>query len=230
MARSRRWHGLDRQVAAGQPGSVQAGRPGQRSGLVHRSRLDRQNSSDLRTFSSWMARRATAARQAAVAAGGLANGHQNRLFDLLGWLRHTRCGRGRAPWPGRCRGPASRAEGPHARAARAGPATSGYGFVSLSVLSTAGHCPGPASGVPGSVSGTGSSRQAGTGNVSTVPPGAARDIRHLIDTAVGARERGWAVARISRCPAAGGRDAPDIAPQIALRAQAHRWVCCPQRA
>jgi len=28
----------------------------------------------------------------------------------------------------------------------------------------------------------------------------------LIDTAVGARERGWAVARASRCAAAGGRE------------------------
>jgi hypothetical protein len=40
--------------------------------------------------------------------------------------------RGRAPWPGRYRDPGGRAEGPHARGARAGPSASGYGFVSLS--------------------------------------------------------------------------------------------------
>src|SRR5215469_9027975 len=36
-------------------------------------------------------------------------------------------------------------------------------------------------------------------------PEAAPDIRHLIDTAAGARERVWAVTGKSRCPAAGGR-------------------------
>ena len=39
---------------------------------------------------------------------------------------------GRAPWPGRHRGLAGRAEEPHARGARAEPSASGYGFVSLS--------------------------------------------------------------------------------------------------
>ena len=47
----------------------------------------------------------------------------------------------RAPWPGRYPGPMGRAEEPHARGARAEPAASGYGFASLSVISSAGHCP-----------------------------------------------------------------------------------------
>ena len=81
--------------------------------------------------------------------------------------------------------------------------------------------PGPARGVPGSFPDR--VFEAGTGGTSRpCHPGVARDIRHLVDTAVGARGREWAVTRKSRCPAAGGRDAAGIAWQIALRAEARR--------
>ena len=52
-------------------------------------------------------------------------------------------GPGRAPWRGRHRGLAGRAEVPHSRSARAEPSASGYGFVSLSSPRP---CPGPAAG------------------------------------------------------------------------------------
>jgi hypothetical protein len=47
---------------------------------------------------------------------------------------------GRAPSPGRHRGPAGRREEPHARGARAEPSAAGYGSASLSVISSAGRC------------------------------------------------------------------------------------------
>jgi hypothetical protein len=46
---------------------------------------------------------------------------------------------GRAPWPGPHRGPAGRAEGPHARGARAGPCAGRYGSAALFLISPVGH-------------------------------------------------------------------------------------------
>jgi hypothetical protein len=47
---------------------------------------------------------------------------------------------GRAPSPGRHRGPAGRREEPHARGVRAEPSAAGSGCASLSVISSAGRC------------------------------------------------------------------------------------------
>src|SRR5262245_19243343 len=47
---------------------------------------------------------------------------------------------GRAPSPGRHRGPVGRGEEPHARGVRAEPSAAGYGSASLSVISSAGRC------------------------------------------------------------------------------------------
>lgn len=64
------------------------------------------------------------------------------FMDIVLTIGHLpagyRRGRGRAPWPGRWPGPAGRAEGPHAQGVGAGTAAYGYGFVSLSVISSAG--------------------------------------------------------------------------------------------
>ena len=119
----------DRQVAAGQPGRPGwASRPAARTGPQEPVGPPEQlPHEDLLVVDGPQGRRGPAGGPPGghgVAPSGLANDHQNYLFDLLGLPRQTRCGRGRAPWPGRYRGPASRAEEPHARAARAGPATS----------------------------------------------------------------------------------------------------------
>ena len=76
------------QVAAGQLGPVQAGHPGHCLARSVGTRLACQNSSCMRTCSSWMARSAAAPLRtiphtaARPAPGGLANCHQDHLVSL----------------------------------------------------------------------------------------------------------------------------------------------------
>jgi hypothetical protein len=68
----------DGQVTAGQPGPVQAWGPGHRPAPVCGIRLDCQDSSHIKTCSSWMARRAAAARRAVC--------HPVVAWRRVGWL------------------------------------------------------------------------------------------------------------------------------------------------